>query len=134
MKRICSAASIAALTIALMVVLPSITLFAQAPRTMSHQGLLTDLGGTPVANASRSMTFKIYDDAVAGTALWTETKSVATSGGVFNTVLGSSTPIAGVDFNQQLWLGIKVAGDPEMAARTALTSVPSAFGLAMPFT
>ena len=70
MKRICSATPIASLTIALMVVLPAITLFAQAPRTMSHQGLLTDLGGTPVANASRSMTFKIYDDAVAGTALW----------------------------------------------------------------
>ncbi|MFV1979884.1 MAG: hypothetical protein ACC655_01910 [Rhodothermia bacterium] len=118
----------------LLVLLQAVTLSAQAPRTISHQGRLTDSGGTPVADASRSMTFNIYNVASGGTALWTETKNVGTVGGVFNTILGSPTPITGVDFNQPLWLGIKVASDPEISTRTALTSNPSAFGLVMPFT
>lgn len=107
--------------------------FGQAPRTISHQGFLTDLGGSPVADDTRPMTFSIYDLASGGTALWSETKSVATSGGIYNTELGSLNPINGVLFNQDLWLGVKVGADPEMVDRTKLTSVPSAFGLVMPF-
>lgn len=106
---------------------------AQAPRTISHQGILTDPSGTPVADASRSMTFAIYDVSSSGSPLWTETKDVETIDGIFNTQLGSSNPITGVNFNQDLWLGITVAGDPEMSERTKLASVPSAFGLVMPF-
>jgi len=109
------------------------TTLAQAARTLSYQGLLTDNGGSPVADATRSMTFGIYDVASDGSPLWTETKDVATVDGVFNTQLGSTNPITGVNFNQDLWLGTTVAGDPEMADRTKLTSTPSAFGLVMPF-
>ncbi len=67
-------------------------LSAQTPRTISQQGLLTDPSGDPVPDASRTMTFKIYNTDSGGSALWTESKSVATVNGVFNTILGSSTP------------------------------------------
>lgn len=106
---------------------------AQAPRTISHQGILTDPSGDPVGDATRSMTFGIYDVSSGGSALWTETKSVETVNGVFNTELGSSNPITGVNFNKDLWLGVKVGTDAEMTPRGKLTSVPSAFGLVMPF-
>lgn len=107
--------------------------YSQAPRTISHQGRLTDLSGLPVADASRSMTFKLYDVPSGGSALWSETKSVATVNGVFSTELGSVTSLAGVNFDQELWLSVKVDTDAEMPQRTRLTSVPNAIGLVMPY-
>ncbi len=81
------------------------------------------------------MTFAIYDDpgGASGGELWSQTSSVPTDSGVFNVVLG---PIAGVDFNQALWLGITVGNfgaDPELEPRTPLTSVPSSFALVLPY-
>lgn len=105
---------------------------AQSPRTISYQGLLNDTSGEPVPDASRTMTFKIYNIDSGGSALWTESKSVATVNGVFNTILGSDTPISGVDFDQDLWLGTTVAADGEMP-RTKLAGVPYALGLATPY-
>ena len=107
--------------------------YAQAPRLIGHQGLLTNAAGIPVLDASRSMTFTLYDKPTAGTPQWTETKSVATVGGVFNTNLGDATPLETVSFSDSLWLGVKVESDAEILPRTLLTSAPAALSLAMPF-
>ncbi|MGA7304411.1 MAG: hypothetical protein WBW88_06035 [Rhodothermales bacterium] len=121
-----------ALVIVINVIAIAAPLSAQTPRTISQQGLLTDPSGDPVPDASRTMTFKIYNTDSGGSALWTESKSVATVNGVFNTILGSDTPISGLDFDQDLWLGITVATDGEMP-RTKLTGVPYALGLVTPY-
>ncbi|MGA7305082.1 MAG: hypothetical protein WBW88_09420, partial [Rhodothermales bacterium] len=105
---------------------------AQSSRTISYQGLLTDDLGSPLTDASRTMTFKIYNVDTGGSPLWTESKSVATVDGVFHTILGSDTPLTGFDFDQDLWLGLAVQGDPEMQ-RTRLTGVPLALGLVNPY-
>lgn len=103
---------------------------AQAPSTISHQGLLTDPGGSPVADDDYSATFSIYDVPTSGSPLWGQKKVLTTVNGIFNIELG---PITGVNFHQDLWLGLQIGSDPEMTDRTKLTSVPSAFGLVMPF-
>lgn len=105
---------------------------AQTPRTISHQGLLTDNTGTPVADSSRTMRFSIHSDIVGGTEFWSETKSVTTANGVYNTNLGSMSLITGVDFDLDLWLQIfLVDGSELLSPRTPLTAVPSAFALVL---
>ena len=103
--------------------------FKGAPDSLSHQGLLRDGTGIPVPDASYSIVFTLYDDATAGSSIWTETQSVATSGGIFNVWLGSVNPLSEVAFDKPMWLGTKVGADPEMAPRSPLTSAPYALSL-----
>ncbi|RMD85782.1 MAG: hypothetical protein D6813_15790, partial [Calditrichaeota bacterium] len=78
---------------------------AQIPQTMSYQGVLTDADGNPVADGSVSLTFKLYDVATGGTALWEETQQVTTANGLFNVILGSTNPL-NLPFDKPYWLGI----------------------------
>lgn len=98
---------------------------AQAPRIISFQGLLADAAGLPVTDGTHSLVLKIYDAATGGTALHTETQSVTVLRGVFNTNIGSATPIAGtIAFDAQYYLGVSVDGGAELVPRTVLASVP----------
>ncbi|MCX6832397.1 MAG: tail fiber domain-containing protein [candidate division Zixibacteria bacterium] len=108
----------------LFLILASATL-AGVPSLINYQGRLTASGGTPVADGSYSVTFKIYTDSVSGTVLWTETKTVTTSGGLFSMMLGSVTPVPDSAFRSATsYLGIKIGADPEISPRTRLASVP----------
>ncbi len=102
------------------------SLLSQAP--MRIQGRLTNGGGTPL-NAPTSTTFKIYDAATnPSTLLWTETRTVNVVGGLFTTDLGTIVPFPANLFSSgsDRWLGLTVAGDPEMAPRMKLATVPRA--------
>jgi len=107
---------------------------AQTPRTISHQGRLTDTVGQPLTDSTWTLKFVIYDGPNAvSSSLWSQTSGVQTEGGIYNIVLG---PITGVDFDQPLWLGITVnpaGGEFETTPRTVLTSVPSSFALVLPY-
>jgi hypothetical protein len=107
-------------------------LTAQAPDTVAepaaplaisqvlhYQGrLLTPGTGEPKPNGDYQMTFSLYNVASGGSPLWTETKSVAVNNGSFATLLGTTTTLALNVFNgQELFLGITIAGDPEMTPR-----------------
>ncbi len=99
--------------------------FATAPRLISFQGQLTDSVGARLTG-TYSMTFKLYNVASGGSALWTEAQSsVSVSGGVFDVELGSVTALT-PSFDTQYWLGITVAGDAEMTPRRRLMSSPYA--------
>ena len=88
------------------------------PQLINVQGKLTDAGGEPVADGSYSVLFSIYDVVTGGTALWQETRTVTVSDGLFSISLGESTTIPPSLFdNTDLWLGIKVETDLEMAPR-----------------
>jgi hypothetical protein len=97
--------------------------FAQMPRTLSYQGALTDQSGTPVADGSYSITFRLYTAASGGSAIWSETQALPVSGGILSAVLGSVTPLADVPFSQPYWLSIQVSPGSELAPRVPLTSV-----------
>jgi len=94
----------------------------------NYQGLLLDAASDPVPDGDYDLTFAIYDVPTEGTALWSETQTVAVAEGLFNVLLGASTPISPTDWidGRDLWLGITVAGDAEMAPRQQLVSVPYA--------
>lgn len=106
----------------------SVSVFGQAiPKQFDYQGVLRTTAGGIVPDGNYPMTFRIYNDPTDGTALWTETQTVAVANGIFSVHLGSSTPIAGVPFNRVHFLGITLGAEPELLPRTMLTPSPYSF-------
>jgi hypothetical protein len=95
---------------------------AAAPDTLGYQGRLTN--GGVVVNGTVTVTFRLYNVASGGTALWTEANSVAVANGLYSVILGHGTAFPGSLFTQPLWLGVSLNGDPEMTPRQPLTSTP----------
>ena len=71
---------------------------ADIPPYMSYQGVLRDGSGNPVPDGSYSVTFRTYHVDAGGTALWTESQTLAATGGIINAYLGSVTPFDGLDY------------------------------------
>ncbi len=95
------------------------------PHLINYQGMLTDDSGNPLTG-SFDITFKIYNDASAGTKRWEETQSgVTVTNGLFNVILGSVTPID-LLFYENYWLDITV-GEEQMPSRLRLLSVGFAY-------
>jgi hypothetical protein len=102
--------------------------YAQIPRTLSYQAVLTDNAGVPKPDGSYLITFRIYAAASGGAALWTESQTLQVKRGLFSAVLGSVTPLgANLTFTQPYWLSLHVPPDPEMTPRLPLTSVGYSF-------
>ncbi len=106
--------------------------YAQVPRTISHQGYLTNSAGHSIKSPPDiQMTFRIYDTDTGGAALWTEVHGAVTvHKGIYSIVLGSVDPSGNpldLPFDEQYYLGVEIGSDGEMTPRQALTSVPSAF-------
>jgi hypothetical protein len=107
---------------------------APPPQTISYQGYLTNAAGVPTTT-SQVMTFRIYDDAVAGlpaAALWTGTQlSVPVTNGVFNVILGGplQTPFPPtLLFDKPYFLSVQVNPELlEMSPRQPLQMSPYAY-------
>jgi hypothetical protein len=103
------------------------TAWGAIPRLVNYQGLLRTAGGALVPDGSYSVKFSIYSVPTGGTELWTETKTIVTSNGLFSTLLGSVSPIPDSAFGSaSSYIGIEVSTDPEMSPRQQLASVPYA--------
>jgi hypothetical protein len=101
--------------------------FAAIPPTLNYQGHLTNNAGAPI-NGPLNMTFKIYDVNTGGIALWSETRSVMISQGVFSIELGeSASPLPLGLFENTLWIGLSVDADAEMTPRRPVTSTGFSF-------
>lgn len=96
---------------------------------INFQGKVVNSDGTNVANGDYSFEFNIYTASSGGVAVWTESKTLTVTDGIFRTNLGSSTTLPGsVDFNtDNIYLGITFDGDGEMSPRVQFTAVPQAF-------
>jgi len=108
--------------------IPAQSQSATSISTLPYQGRLTDSDGNPV-NDTVAATFRLYAAASGGTVLWQEVWStVEVSEGLFNVLLGSTTPLTQTLFteNDSLWLGISVEADTEMTPRVQVGSVPFA--------
>ena len=101
---------------------------ANIPLMISYQGKVTDSGGTPVADGSYTMRFRIYDDATAGTLEWDSgNQSVQVSGGIFNVLLGQSPqPALTLYFDEDYWLLVTFSG-ANQSPRQQLASVGYAY-------
>ena len=117
----------------------ALSLSAQATPTINYQGKLTDTDGLAVTDGTYNMRFFLYDAVGVATtsAVWTESltgvNQVQVTNGLFSIMLGSTTPLTSVDFNQPLYLGVEIGGagapswDGEMSPRKTLGTVPAAF-------
>ena len=75
---------------------------------INYQGKLTDNLGATVTDGTYNMAFHLYTE--AGVVIWSSTTTVPVASGLFSHMLGSSTPLTGVDFNQTLYLGVEIGG------------------------
>jgi hypothetical protein len=110
------------MAIMLMLIIMTHIVWSQVPQTMSYQGVLTDGQGSPLSGTF-SLTFRMYEQADGGTAIWEETNDVEAINGIFNTILGCVTPLS-LPFDKQYWLGITIGTDAELTPRIALTASP----------
>ena len=114
MKQICVLA-------VLMVAFVIAPIWAEAPKTMSYQGVLQDGNGQAI-NGLRSLKFVIY--AANGAPIWNETHSVTVTDGVFGVILGTQGSPLDLAFNEPYTMGISVGSDPELSPRVPLVSSP----------
>lgn len=101
---------------------------ATSKTSIAYQGYLTDSAGAAV-NETLEMVFKLYSVESGGAPLWSEIQpSVVVADGVFSVLLGSATPISAdmIATNIDLWLGVAVGSDEEMAPRDKIASAPYA--------
>ena len=97
------------------------------PSTLSHQGMILDSSQTPVGGIVE-VTFRLYTQQDGGTALWSETLNVSFDNGHYSVILGESSTLAPSLFNQNnLYLGVTMAGSDEFDDRHKISSVPFAF-------
>ncbi len=99
-------------------------------QTFSIQGVLRDPLGRTVEDGSYSLTFRIYNVATGGAALWSETQgSVEVKHGVFTVELGTETSMAELTFDTQYFIGISVQEGQELEPRIKMTNSPSSYGV-----
>ena len=113
------------------------TSFAAFPEKINYQGKLTDTTGMAVADGDYNMRFVLHTDPEDPTPIWTEERvdgdKVTVTSGLFSIMLGDVESLAGVDFDQQLYLSVEIGGtgspdwDGEMTPRKGLGAVPAAF-------
>jgi hypothetical protein len=97
-------------------VLLTLAVSAQDPsRTFRLQGRLNSAANAPV-NGLVQVQFTIYDALTGGTALWSETKTVNVTGGLFAADLGSNVVLPEnifPDASTARFIGIKVGNDAD---------------------
>ena len=99
---------------------------AAVPHLIRYQGQAVDSNGVPL-EGPYTLTFRLYDAETVGTVKWQEAQpNVALTGGHFSVLLGQVQSLDGVDWSQPLWLSVQVNGEPELAPRQRITSVPLA--------
>ena len=92
------------------------------PRIISTQGKMVDGSGIPAPDTTYSMRFGLYTQESGGSPFWTETQVIRTSSGLFTALVGSVTPIGVIPHSGNLFLGIKIASDPELIPRGRIVS------------
>ena len=99
---------------------------AAVPHLIRYQGQAVDSNGVPL-EGPYTLTFRLYDAETVGTVKWQEAQlNVTLAGGHFSVLLGQVQSLDGVDWSQPLWLSVQVNGEPELAPRQRITSVPLA--------
>jgi hypothetical protein len=129
-----------ALLLSLLTLSTATDTFAAPNYQMNYQGKLTNASNIAVADGTYNMRFWLLASSTVATtsALWTESLTgvnrVQVTNGLFSVMLGSTSPLTGVDFNQTLFLGVEIGSttgsavwDGEMSPRKVLGTVPAAF-------
>ncbi len=103
------------------------TAYAQVPRTISMQGVLSDAQGNLISDGNHQLSLKLFEAATGGNPIFTETQTVPVVNGIFNAIIGSVTLLPpSLAFDRAYFLGVNVDGGTELSPRTPLTAVPYA--------
>ena len=94
------------------------------PKTISYTGYLTDPPGVAVVDDDYTITFRLYEQATGGGAVWSVSHTVTTSRGHFSVVLGKIESLDEVPFDRSYHLGISIGAGDELIPRTELVPVP----------
>jgi uncharacterized protein (TIGR02145 family) len=87
------------LSLLIILTLFSVLLNAQAPALIPYQAVARDAAGQALNNATINARFTIHDGAATGAVVWQELQTVTTTTlGLFTAQLGSSVPLAGVNW------------------------------------
>ncbi|MBN2000236.1 hypothetical protein JW935_21985 [candidate division KSB1 bacterium] len=105
------------------ILISSLCVFAQVPRLISYQGVLTDESGIAVPDTSCNFTFRLYDNEQNGQLLWTETQAVIVKNGLLSVALGRVQSLD-LPFDRPYWLGVSIGNGSELQPRIAFTSSP----------
>jgi len=98
----------------------SLELAAQVPKTINFQGYLTDPSSTAI-DGTRDMKFSLFDAVTGGNELWFEDKTgVIITKGLYNVILGDTKPVD-LPFDKIYFLQVKV-GTEVLLPRITLTS------------
>ena len=100
---------------------------AETPQIISFQGKVTE-SGSPVADGTYNMRFRIYNVPTGGSELWNSgVQSVPVTDGIFNVLLGESPmPILDLPFDEDYWLLVTFEGINQ-TPRQRLVSVSYAY-------
>jgi len=101
------------------------TAWADFPRQIHYQGVITDSTGTPITDSGVSVRYLLYDVPAGGAFFWAEVTSVDVTQGKVNHYLGSLVPLPDSIFTalDSLWLEILVQGEA-LSPRILLTPAP----------
>ncbi len=118
--------------VVVIVLLYSVTAIAQVPRTISYQGILTDISGNPVPDGNKNISVNLYANITGGSPIFSESQSVTVIKGRYTLIIGGVNPIPpNLSFNNGYFLSVSIDGGSELAPRTALTSAPYAIHAAI---
>lgn len=100
----------------------------------TYQGVLTDASGNPY-NGQVDITYRIFNSETGGTALYTQNETVTVTDGRFESVVGPSALVGGLepaDLAQALWIEMEIDNgtyDEVLEPRQRLYGAPYAFTL-----
>ncbi|HBM45899.1 TPA: hypothetical protein DDZ75_02905, partial [Patescibacteria group bacterium] len=126
-KKTVSFLTLLSIILSLFLTSPAYSATSQFSKLLSYQGKLTTSAGVTVADSTYNFRFRIYTTATGGSAIFDETISATTVGGIFSIQAGNASSTADLNFNQPLYVGMTINNDPEMTPRKELSSAPFAF-------
>ncbi|NCF65206.1 MAG: hypothetical protein GWP61_04480 [Chloroflexi bacterium] len=95
----------------------------------SHQGRLLDENGTPVPDADYEVEYRLFQQQIGGTAVYSETNTIAVENGLFTASIGPSQDLPAELFSRPMWMEIGINGET-LTPRQRLEGAPFAFSLA----
>ncbi len=98
-------------------------MFAQNSPLISVQGTFQDQNFQPVSDGEQTVTFRFYNVAEGGSALWEESADLYVEGGIYSHNLGAIETIDPSIFNESLYLGVEINGY-ELTPRALMTYSP----------